>query len=100
VHSPTPRKRPWPLRLLGALLRWVPRLLLLSAGYVLVTQDAQGGDPFLAAPALGTAAFGLAVLLRVIGHRMWIWVYVLCSVLIAAGSALLWANSTGQLVLG
>ncbi|MFE7509181.1 protein kinase [Promicromonospora sp. NPDC057488] len=100
VNGSAPRKRPRVLRLLGALLRWVPRLLLLAAAYVLLTQDAQGGDPFLAAPALGTAAFGLAVLLRVAGHRMWIWVYVLCSVLIAAGSALMWANSTGQLVLG
>lgn len=99
VNAPAPRKRPRVLRVLGALLRWVPRLLLLAAGYVLITQDAQGGDPFLAAPALGTAAFGLAVLLRVAGHRMWIWVYVLCSVLIAAGSALMWAGSTGQLVL-
>jgi serine/threonine protein kinase len=95
-----PRKRPWPVRLLGALLRWVPRLLLVAAVYVLVTQDAQGGDPYLAAPALGTAAFGLAVLLRVAGHRMWVWFYVLTAVLVAAGSAVLWANSTGQLVLG
>ncbi|WP_026366208.1 serine/threonine-protein kinase [Promicromonospora sukumoe] len=99
VNTPAPRKRPRALRVLGALLRWVPRLLLLAAGYVLLTQDAQGGDPFLAAPVLGTAAFGLAVLLRVAGHRMWIWVYVLCSVLIAAASALMWAASTGQLVL-
>ncbi|MFD7024877.1 protein kinase [Promicromonospora sukumoe] len=95
-----PRKRPWPVRLLGALLRWVPRLLLVAAVYVLVTQDAQGGDPYLAAPALGTAAFGLAVLLRVAGHRMWVWFYVLTAVLVAAGSAFMWANSTGQLVLG
>ncbi|GAA2233202.1 hypothetical protein GCM10010413_35020 [Promicromonospora sukumoe] len=95
-----PRKRPWPLRLLGALLRWVPRLLLVAAVYVLVTQDAQGGDPFLAAPAFGTAAFGLAVLLRIAGHRMWVWFYVLSAVLIAAGSAFMWVNSTGQLVLG
>ena len=99
MNGAAPRKRPRVLRVLGALLRWVPRLLLLAAGYVLISQDAQGGDPFLAAPALGTAAFGLAVLLRVAGHRMWIWVYVLCSVLIAAGSALMWAGSTGQLVL-
>ncbi|MFJ3406209.1 protein kinase [Promicromonospora sp. NPDC090134] len=101
VQAPVaPRRRPWPLRLLGALLRWVPRLLLLAAVYVLVTQDAQGGDPFLAAPALGTAAFGLAVLLRLAGHRMWVWFYVLSAVLVAAGSAVMWANSTGQLVLG
>lgn len=101
VQAPVaPRKRPWPVRLLGALLRWVPRLLLVAAVYVLVTQDAQGGDPFLAAPAFGTAAFGLAVLLRIAGHRMWIWFYVLSAVLIAAGSAFMWANSTGQVVLG
>ncbi|MGW2095229.1 protein kinase domain-containing protein [Promicromonospora sukumoe] len=101
VQAPVaPRKRPWPVRLFGALLRWVPRLLLVAAVYVLVTQDAQGGDPFLAAPAFGTAAFGLAVLLRIAGHRMWIWFYVLSAVLIAAGSAFMWANSTGQVVLG
>ncbi|WP_285106868.1 protein kinase [Promicromonospora sp. MEB111] len=95
-----PRRRPWPVRLLGALLRWVPRLLLLSAVYVLVTQDAQGGDPFLAAPALAVAAFGLAVLLRITGHRMKIWFYVISAVLVGAGSAALWATSTGQLYLG
>ncbi|MFD7311414.1 protein kinase [Promicromonospora sp. NPDC059942] len=95
-----PRRRPWPVRLLGALLRWVPRLLLVSAVYVLVTQDAQGGDPFLAAPALAVAAFGLAVLLRIAGHRMKIWFYVISAVLVGAGSAALWATSTGLLYLG
>lgn len=95
-----PRRRPWPVRLLGALLRWVPRLLLLSAVYVLVTQDAQGGDPFLAAPALAVAAFGVAALLRIAGHRMKIWFYVISAVLVGAGSAALWATSTGQLYLG
>ncbi|MFI2363855.1 protein kinase [Promicromonospora sp. NPDC019610] len=95
-----PRRRPWPVRLLGALLRWVPRLLLVSAVYVLVTQDAQGGDPFLAAPALAVAAFGLAVLLRIAGHRMKIWFYAIAAVLVGAGSAALWATSTGQLYLG
>lgn len=95
-----PRKKPWPLRLFGALLRWVPRLLLLCAGYVLVVQDSQAGNPFLAAPALAVAAFGTAVLLRVAGYRMRIWFYVIAAVLVGAGSAALWAFDTGRLYLG
>jgi serine/threonine protein kinase len=101
--APTPapaRKRPWPLRALGALLRWVPRLLLLGAAYVLVTQNPATGDPFLAAPALAVAAFGLAVLLRIAGHKMRIWFYVISALLIGGGSAALWATSTSLLNLG
>lgn len=100
VATPAPpRKKPWPLRLLGALLRWVPRLLLLGAVYALVVQDAQAGDP-LAAPALAVAAFGLAVLLRIVGFRMRIWFYVVSALLVGAGAAALWALNTGLLYLG
>lgn len=95
-----PRRRPWPLRLLGALLRWVPRLLLVGAVYLLVTQDPQAGDPFLAAPALAIAALGLAVLLRIARHKMRIWFYVTSALLVGAGSAALWATSSGLLDLG
>ncbi|PUB21546.1 protein kinase-like protein [Promicromonospora sp. AC04] len=95
-----PRRRPWPLRLLGALLRWVPRLLLVGAVYLLVTQDPQAGDPFLAAPALAIAALGLAVLLRIARHKMRIWFYVTSALLVGAGSAALWATSSGLLNLG
>ncbi|MFC8799176.1 protein kinase [Promicromonospora sp. NPDC057138] len=94
-----PRRRPWPVRLFGALLRWVPRLLLLGAVYLLVTQDPQAGDPFLAAPALAFAALGLAALLRVVGHRMRIWFYVVSTLLVGAAAAALWASSTGLLQL-
>ncbi|WP_129789911.1 serine/threonine-protein kinase [Promicromonospora panici] len=94
-----PRRRPWPVRLLGALLRWVPRLLLLGGVYLLVTQDPQAGDPFLAAPALAVAALGLAALLRILGHRMRIWFYVISAVLVGAGSAALWANGASLLQL-
>jgi eukaryotic-like serine/threonine-protein kinase len=92
-----PRRRPWPLRLLGALLRWVPRLLLLGAAYVLVSRGSQAGDPFLAAPALAVAAFGLAVLLRIAGHKMRIWFYVISALLVGAGSVALWATGAGLL---
>src|SRR5690606_15846361 len=34
-----PRRRPLPLRLLGALVRWIPRLVLFTAVYVLVVAD-------------------------------------------------------------
>ncbi|MDR7380836.1 serine/threonine-protein kinase [Promicromonospora iranensis] len=95
-----PRRRPWPLRLLGALLRWVPRLLLLGAVYLLVTQDAQAGDPYLAAPALAVAALGLAALLRIGGHAMRIWFYVVSTLLVGVGSAALWATSSTTLQLG
>jgi serine/threonine protein kinase len=95
-----PRRKPWPLRLLGALLRWVPRLLLLVAVYVLVIQDPQAGDPFLAAPALAVAALGLAVLLRIVGHRMRIWFYVISALLVGAGSVARWAVSSGLPYLG
>lgn len=97
--APVPRRRPWPVRLFGALLRWIPRLLLLGAVYLLVTQDPQAGDPFLAAPALAVAALGLAALLRVLGHKMRIWFYAIAAPLVGAGSAALWANSTGLLQL-
>lgn len=95
----TPRRRPWPVRLLGALLRWVPRLLLLGAVYLLVTQDPQAGDPYLAAPALAVAALGLAALLRVVGQPMRIWFYVVSAVLVGAGAAALWATDAGLLRL-
>lgn len=95
-----PRRRPWPLRLLGALLRWAPRLLLLAAAYLLVTQGPQAGGPFLAAPALAVAAFGLAVLLRIAGHKMRVWFYVVSALLVGAGSAALWAISAGLLHVG
>ncbi len=96
-----PRRRPWPLRLLGALLRWVPRLLLLWAVYVLVAGDyPPASDPFLVAPALAVAAFGLAVLLRVAGHKMRIWFYVISALLVGGASVALWATSTGLLDLG
>jgi serine/threonine protein kinase len=101
--APTPvpaRRRPWPLRLLGALLRWVPRLLLLGAVYLLVTQDSQAGDLFLAAPALAVAAFGLAVLLRIAGHTMRIWFYAISALLVGAGSVALSAAGTGLPYLG
>ena len=87
------------MRLLGALLRWVPRLLLLGAVYLLVTRDPQVGDPFLAAPALAFAALGLAALLRVVGQPMRIWFYVLSALVIGAGSAALWASGAGLLQL-
>ncbi|MFI6426413.1 protein kinase [Promicromonospora sp. NPDC050880] len=93
-----PRRRPWPVRLLGALLRWVPRLLLLAAVYVLVVQQT-ADTPYLSAPALAVAAFGVAVLLRVAGHRMRIWFYVVSMLVVGAVSAALWATSTGLLRL-
>jgi predicted Ser/Thr protein kinase len=98
--APPRKKRPWPLRLLGALLRWVPRLLLVGAVYLLVTQDPQAGDPFLAAPAFAIAALGLAALLRILGHKMRIWFYVVSVLLVGAGSAVLWATSSNLLYLG
>ncbi|GAA4715763.1 hypothetical protein APR04_004986 [Promicromonospora umidemergens] len=67
--------------------------------YVLVVQDTQAGDP-LAAPALAVAAFGLAVLLRIVGFRMRIWFYVISALLVGAGSAALWAFDTGLLYRG
>jgi hypothetical protein len=94
-----PRRKPWPVRLFGALLRWIPRLLLLGAVYLLVTRDPQAGDPFLAAPALAIAALGLAALLRILGHKMRIWFYVVSALLVGAGAAALWASSTGLLQL-
>jgi serine/threonine protein kinase len=94
-----PRRRPWPVRLLGALLRWVPRLLLLGAVYLLVTRSPQAGDPFLAAPALAFAALGLAALLRVVGQPMRIWFYVLSALVVGAASAALWAGGAGLLQL-
>ncbi|MEV0952343.1 protein kinase [Promicromonospora sp. NPDC050249] len=97
--APPRKKRPWPLRLLGALLRWVPRLLLLGAVYLLVTQDPQVGDPFLAAPAFAIAALGLAALLRILGQPMRIWFYVVSVLLVGVGSALLWATSSTLLDL-
>ena len=101
VQAAAPRRRrPWPLRLFGALLRWVPRLLLLGAVYLLVTQDPQAGNPFLAAPALAIAALGMAALLRIVRHTMRIWFYVVALLLVGAGSAALWATSTGLLYLG
>lgn len=100
VAAPPRKKRPWPLRLLGALLRWVPRLLLLGAVYLLVTQDPQAGDPFLAAPAFAIAALGLAALLRILGHKMRIWFYVVSVLLVGAGAAALWATSSNLLYLG
>jgi predicted Ser/Thr protein kinase len=98
--APPRKKRPWPLRLLGALLRWVPRLLLVGAAYLLVTRDPQAGDPFLAAPAFAIAALGLAALLRILGHKMRIWFYVVSVLLVGVGSALLWATSKNLLYLG
>lgn len=93
-----PRRRPWPLRLLGALLRWVPRLLLVGAVYVLLVQDPWIGDPFLAAPALAVAAVGLAVLLRIAGFTMRVWFYVLSALLVSAGAVALWASTTSGLM--
>jgi hypothetical protein len=93
----TPRRRPWPLRLLGALLRWVPRLLLLAAVYTLVVVDPRAGDPYLAAPALAVAALGVAALLRVVGHRMRIWFYVVAALLIGGAAVALWATSSSLL---
>lgn len=95
-----PRRRPWPLRLLGALFRWVPRVLLLLAGYLLLTQDTQAGNPFLTAPLLAVAALGLAALLRTAGHSMRIWFYVTAAVLVGAGAVVLWATGSGLLHLG
>ncbi|MEU4385895.1 protein kinase [Promicromonospora sp. NPDC023805] len=100
VAAPSRKKRPWPLRLLGALLRWVPRLLLLGAVYLLVTRDPQAGDPFLAAPAFAIAALGLAALLRILGQPMRIWFYVVSVLLVGVGSAVLWAISSNLLYLG
>jgi hypothetical protein len=100
VAAPPRKKRPWPLRLLGALLRWVPRLPLLGAVYLLVTQDPQAGDPFLAAPAFAIAALGLAALLRILGQKMRIWFYVVAVLLVGVGSAVLWATSSNLLYLG
>ncbi|MGI5191244.1 protein kinase domain-containing protein [Promicromonospora sp. CA-289599] len=100
VAAPQRKKRPWPLRLLGTLVRWVPRLLLLGAVYLLVTQDPQAGDPFLAAPAFAIAALGLAALLRIVGQPMRIWFYVVSVLLVGAGSAVLWAISSDLLYLG
>jgi serine/threonine protein kinase len=95
-----PRRKPWPVRLFGALLRWFPRLLLLGAVYLLVTRDPQAGNPFLAAPALAIAALGLAALLRILGHKMKIWFYVTSALLVGAGAAALWAISAGLLHVG
>lgn len=92
----SPRRKPWPVRLFGALLRWVPRILLLGAVYVLAVQYSQAGSPFLAAPALAVAAFGVAVLLRIVGYRMRIWFYVISALLVGVGSMALWAVSSGQ----
>jgi hypothetical protein len=87
------------VRLFGALLRWVPRLLLLGAAYLLVTRDGQAGDPLLAAPALAIAALGLAALLRILGHKMKIWFYVVSAMLVGASAGALWATSAGLLHL-
>nr|BFF17261.1 hypothetical protein GCM10025730_07820 [Promicromonospora thailandica] len=94
-----PRRRPWPLRLLGALLRWVPRLLLLGSVYVLLTQTTTA-TPYLSAPGLAVAAFGVAALLRAAGHRMRVWFYVVAALLVGVVSAALWAGSTGLLPPG
>jgi serine/threonine protein kinase len=95
-----PRRKPWPVRLFGALLRWFPRLLLLGAVYLLVTRDPQAGNPFLAAPALAIAALGLAALLRILGHKMRVWFYVVSALVVGAGAAALWAISAGLLHVG
>jgi hypothetical protein len=68
--------------------------------YLLVTQDPQAGDPFLAAPALAVAALGLAALLRVCRHPMRVWFYVVSTLLVGATSAALWAISVNLLQLG
>ncbi|WP_369372357.1 protein kinase [Promicromonospora sp. Populi] len=95
-----PRRKPWPLRLLSALVRWIPRLVLLWAAYVLIAQDyPPGGQPYLVAPALAIAALGLAVLLRVLGQAMKVWFYVVATVLVGVGSVVLWATSTGLLYM-
>jgi protein-S-isoprenylcysteine O-methyltransferase Ste14 len=68
--------------------------------YLLVTQDPQAGDPWLAAPALAVAALGLAALLRICRHAMRIWFYVVSTLLVGVGSAVLWATSSTMLQLG
>jgi len=95
------RPRPGAARAGGALLRFVPRLLLLAAvartvmlapvgpyqrtepilGLPLQLLEALGVSPALAGrvegPVLALGALVVAALLRAAGHRMWLWIYVL-----------------------
>lgn len=89
---------------MGALLRWVPRLLLLAA--VALTLGAVGPTslvPWLAyvtslpvgvvrpaeGPLVAVVALFVAMMLRSAGHRMHVWFYVLGALLVAGGAVFL-----------
>ncbi|WP_425954811.1 protein kinase domain-containing protein [Xylanimonas sp. McL0601] len=109
-QAPSARRRRWPMRACGALLRTVPRLLALAAvaGTVLMFQvgPVQRGEPMLDlprellraihvppdqagvvdAPLLAVAALVVAALLRAAGHRMRLSFYVFVA-LVTIGAA-------------
>ncbi|GAB3175753.1 hypothetical protein GCM10027059_49630 [Myceligenerans halotolerans] len=99
--APRPRKA---AGFLGALLRWVPRLLLLAA--VALTLGAVGSTalvPWLAyvtslpvgvvrpaeGPLIAVVALFVAIMLRSAGHRMHVWFYVLGALLVTGGAIFL-----------